>query len=249
MSGHSKWATIRRKKEKTDAERGRVFTRIIKELTVAARMDGGDVEGNPRLRTAVSAAKEANMPQSNIERAIKKGTGELPGVTYEEVTYEGYGPGGVAVMIEAVTDNKNRTVSDIRHMFSKRGGSLGENGSVAWMFDRKGVITLDPKGLSEDNIMEIALEAGAEDLKIEDDEYEIITNPEDFNRVLEAINQGPLEVVESELSMIPKNYIKVEADSAKRLMKMIEDFESHDDVQKIHSNFDIDEELMKEIAE
>ena len=245
MSGHSKWATIRRKKEKTDAARGRIFTRLIKELMVAARMEGGDPNANPRLRTAIAEAKSANMPQNNIERAIKKGTGELPGVNYEEITYEGYGPGGVAIMIEAVTDNKNRTVSEIRHIFSKRGGSLGENGSVAWMFDRRGIININHKGLPEEDLMELVLEAGAEDLKEEDGEYQIITNPDDFNTVLEAIQESPLEITESGISMIPKNIVNVEADNAKRLMKMMEDFESHDDVQNVYANFDIDDELLE----
>jgi len=241
MSGHSKWATIRRKKEKTDAARGRVFTRLIKEISVAARMGGGDAEGNPRLRTAVAAAKAANMPAANIDKAIKKGTGELPGVVYEEITYEAYAPGGVALLIKTLTDSKNRTVSEIRHIVTKRGGNLAETGSVSYMFERKGLITVDPKGLSEDSIMEIALDAGAEDLRSDEDSFDIITEPNDFERVRTAVEKSPLGIESAEISMVPTAYIPVEGENAKKLMKLLEDLEEHDDVQNIYGNFDIDE--------
>jgi len=246
MSGHSKWATIRRKKEKTDAARGKIFTRLIKEISVAARMGGGDENANPRLRTAVYAAKTANMPQSNIERAIKKGTGELPGVVYDEVTYEGYGPGGVALLIQTMTDNRNRTVSEIRHIFTKRGGNLAETGSVSYMFKRKGVITVNPKGLSEDDLMEMALEAGAEDIYGDEESYEITTAPNDFEAVKETVEASPLEIISAEISMVPDNYIEVEGETAKKLLKLLEDLEDHDDVQNLYGNFDVDESLFEE---
>ena len=246
MSGHSKWATIRRKKEKTDAARGRIFTRLIKEITIAARMGGGDAEGNPRLRSAVAAAKAANMPASNIDKGIKKGTGELPGVVYEEITYECYAPGGVALIIKTLTDNKNRTVSEIRHVISKRGGNLAETGAVGYMFERKGVITVDPKGLSEDNVMEIALEAGAEDLRTDEDSFDIITEPNDFETVRAAVEKSPLGIESAEISMLPSVYVKVEGDNARRLAKLLEDLEEHDDVQNVYGNFDIDEAALEE---
>ena len=246
MSGHSKWATIRRKKEKTDAARGRIFTRLIKEITVAARMGGGDIETNPRLRSAVSGAKAANMPQSNIDKGIKKGTGELPGVVYEEIIYEAYAPGGVALMIATMTDNKNRTVGELRHLISKRGGNLAETGSVAYMFERKGVITIDPKGLSEDDIIEVALDAGAEDVKGEDDSFEIITEPNDFETVRQAIEESPLEILEAQIAMVPSIYIKVESVNVKKLMGLLEALEDHDDIQNIWGNFDIDDNELEE---
>lgn len=246
MSGHSKWATIRRKKEKTDAARGRVFTRLIKEITIAARMGGGDPEGNPRLRTAIAAAKAANMPANNIDKGIKKGTGELPGVIYEEITYEAYAPGGVALMIKTLTDSKNRTVSEIRHIITKRGGNLAESGAVSYLFERKGVITIDPKGLPEDNIMELVLEAGAEDLRSDEDTYEVITAPNDFEPVRAALEKSPLGIESAEIAMVPAAHIKVEGDAAKKLMKLLEDLEEHDDVQNIWGNFDIDEASIEE---
>ena len=249
MSGHSKWATIRRKKEKTDAARGRIFTRLIKEITVAARMGGGDIDGNPRLRTAVGAAKTANMPQSNIDKAIKKGTGELPGVIYEEITYEAYAPGGIALMIATMTDNKNRTVGELRHLISKRGGNLAETGSVSYMFERRGIITIDPKGLSEDDIMEVALDAGADDIKDEDDSYEIITEPNDFETVRQVIEESPLEILEAQIAMVPSIFVKVESDNVKKLMGLLEALEDHDDIQDIWGNFDIDESELEEEEE
>jgi len=246
MSGHSKWATIRRKKEKTDAARGRIFTRLIKEITIAARMGGGDAEGNPRLRSAIAAAKAANMPAANIDKGIKKGTGELPGVIYEEITYECYAPGGVALLIKTLTDSKNRTVSEIRHIITKRGGNLAETGSVGYMFERKGVITVDPKGLSEDNVMEIALEAGAEDLRADEDSFDIITEPNEFETVRAAVEKSPLGIESAEISMLPSVYVKVEGDNARKLMKLLEDLEEHDDVQNLYGNFDIDEAALQE---
>ena len=246
MSGHSKWATIRRKKEKTDAARGRIFTRLIKEISVAARIGGGDEESNPRLRTAITAAKAANMPQANIERAIKKGTGELPGTVYEEVTYEGYGPGGVALLIQTMTDNRNRTVSEIRHLFAKHGGNLAETGAVNYMFNRKGVILVNPKGLSEDDVMELALEADAEDVSQEDSNFMITTASRDFETVKQAIEESPLEIISAEISMVPDNYVRVEGENAKKLLKLLEDLEEHDDVQNLYGNFDVEESLLEE---
>lgn len=246
MSGHSKWATIRRKKERTDAARGRIFTRLIKEITVAARTGGGDESGNPRLRQAVLDAKAANMPQSNIDRAIKRGTGELPGVVYEEITYEAYAPGGVALLISAMTDNKNRTVSEIRHIFTRRGGNMAETGSVSYMFERKGVISIDPKGLSEDNVMELALETGAEDIKEDEGNYDIITAPGDFDAVKEAVEAGPVEILSAEVALLPSTYIEVTGEDGAKLLKLLDDLENHDDVQNIYGNFDIDPALLQE---
>ena len=246
MSGHSKWATIRRKKEKTDAARGKIFTRIIREIVIAARTGGGDENANSRLRSAVAAARNANMPQANIEKAIKRGTGELPGVSYEEITYEAYAPGGVALLILTMTDNKNRTVNEIRHIFTKRGGNLAETGAVSWMFQRKGVITIDAEGISEDEIMELALDAGAEDIREEDNSFEIITEPNDFETVRERIEAGKVKILSAEISMIPSNYIKVEGDNAKKLLRLLEGIEDLDDIQNIYGNFDIDDSIFAE---
>ena len=247
MSGHSKWHSIKHKKAKVDAARGRIFTKLIKELTVAARMGGGDPDANPRLRVALAAAKSANMPGKNIDNAIKKGTGELPGVVYEDVTYEGYGPGGVAVFIEAVTDNKNRTVAEIRHLFSKYGGNMGENGSVAWMFERKGLITVPKEQYTEDELMEIALEAGAEDMTPQDDVYEILTAYEDFQTVRNELEEKNIAMESANLTMIPQNTIKLEGKPAEQLMKFMSILDEHDDVQNVHANFDIDDEEMERI--
>jgi YebC/PmpR family DNA-binding regulatory protein len=219
---------------------------LIKEITVAARMGGGDINGNPRLRTAVDGAKAANMPQSNIDRAIKKGTGELPGVVYEEINYEAYGPGGVALLIEVMTDNKNRTVGEIKHIVSKYGGNFAESGAVAWMFSRKGVITVNPKGLPEDAIMELALEAGAEDMSEDDGNFEIVTETADFDAVKEAVESSPVEILSAEITMVPSNYVKVEGADVKKLMNLLEHIEENDDVQNIHGNFDIDPEEMED---
>ena len=238
MSGHSKWATIKRKKAVLDSKRGKIFTKLIKEITIAAR-DGGDVNGNPRLRLAVDNAKAQNMPLDNIERAIKKATGELEGVTYHELTYEGYGPAGVAVLVEVATDNKNRTVAEVRHLFSKNGGSMGETGSVAWMFDRKGVITLPAEGKKEDDVMEIILEVGADDLTTEEDYFEVTTSVESFETVRRTLVDKSFTVENASLQWIAKNMIEVKGEDAEKVMKMIEGLEDLDDVQNVYSNADI----------
>jgi len=238
MSGHSKWATTRRKKAVIDAKRGKMFTKLIKEITIAAREGGGDPEGNPRLRLAIDNAKAANMPQDNIERAIKKATGELEGQSFHELIYEGYGPSGIAIMVEVATDNKNRTVAEVRHLFSKGGGSLGETGSVAWMFDRKGVILLPPKGKTEDEVMEIILDEGAEDLHTEDDYFEVQTPLESFEPVRKALVNKDFEIENASLQWIAKNAISVEGEEAEKVMKLIESLEDSDDVQNVFSNAD-----------
>ena len=236
MSGHSKWATIKRKKATIDAKRGKLFTKLIKEITIAARQSGGDIDGNPRLRLAVDNAKAANMPMDNIERAIKKATGELEGVNYLELNYEGYGPGGVAIYIESLTDNKNRSVAEIRHSLSKYGGSLGESGSVAWMFDRKGVITVPIQNKSEDDIMEIIIDAGADDLQTEDDFYEITTDIESFEAVRKALIENDIKIENASLQWIAKNTVKVTGETAEKLMKLIDNLEDNDDVQNVYTN-------------
>ncbi len=246
MSGHSKWSTIRRKKEKEDAKRGKIFTKLIKEITVAARQGGGDPEGNPRLRTAIQNAKASNMPQANIDRAIKKGTGELPGAVYEEVIYEGYGPQGVALLIESLTDNKKRTVSDIRYILSKHNGHLGETGSVAWMFEQKGVITVEEA--NEDELLALALEAGAEDMKPEDGGYEIITAPEKLGEVKEKLEEGGITCQSAQVTRIPQTTVKLEGKAAEQTLKLMEALEDHDDVQNVYSNFDIDVSIMEELS-
>lgn|SRR5574341_37401 len=249
MSGHSKWSTIKRKKEKTDAERGKIFTKIIKEITIAARIGGGDPEGNPRLRTAVVAAKEANMPQSNIERAIKKGTGELPGVTYEEITYEGYGPGGVAMLVEVTTDNKNRAVADIRHQFARFGGNLGETGSVNWMFEKKGIITVEKsKVKNEDELLTIVLDAGALDLTSDTQNYEIQTPPNLLDKVKQALDKNKIPLVNAEITMLPQSTVRLEGKNAEQMLKLMENLEEHEDVQKVYANFDIEETLMEKLS-
>lgn len=245
MSGHSKWATIKHKKEKTDAARGRLFTRLIKELTIAARNGGGDENSNPRLRTAVSAAKAANMPWANIERAIKRGTGELPGVTYEEITYEGYGPGGVAIMLEVLTDNKNRTVAELRHILSKYGGNMGEAGCVSWMFHKRGVISVPADKVNEDDLMLLALDAGADDVSPEDNLFEIVTSPDNFEPVRQALEKNSIPIESAEITMHPQNTIKLEGKSAESLLKMMDALEEQDDIQNIYSNFDIDDKLLQ----
>jgi YebC/PmpR family DNA-binding regulatory protein len=241
MSGHSKWHSIKHKKAAVDAKRGRVFTRLIKEITVAARLGGGDPEGNPRLRTAVLAAKDANMPQDNITRAIKKGTGELEGVTYEETTLEGYAPGGVAVMLNVLTDNKNRTLPEIRHIFAKYGGNLGEHNSVSWMFERKGYFVLEESATSEDHLLEVALEAGAEDVQRDGDNFEVTCSPDDFETVQGALRERSIPTVVSEIKMLPKTTVRAEGPTAKKVLNFIELLEDHDDVQNVWANFDIDE--------
>ena len=249
MSGHSKWSTIKRKKGANDAKRGKMFTKLIKEITIAARSGGGDPNGNPRLRSAIMAAKTENMPKDNIDRAIKKGTGDLDGAIYDEILYEGYGPGGVAILVETMTDNKNRTVADIRHFFAKSGGNLGESNCVAWMFDKKGSVTVDKKGIKEDELMEIALEAGAEDVVEEVDSFQILTSPEDFNDVVEQLEQRGIQFGDVGLSMIPQNTIEVvELKTAQSLMRLLDSLEDHDDVQKVHANFDISDEIMESLS-
>ncbi|GMU95505.1 MAG: YebC/PmpR family DNA-binding transcriptional regulator [Ignavibacterium album] len=245
MSGHSKWATIKRKKAALDAKKGKIFTKLIKEITIAARQGGGDPAGNPRLRLAIDNAKAENMPAENIERAIKKATGELEGVTYHELTYEGYGPAGVAMLVEVATDNKNRTVAEVRHIFSKHGGSLGETGSVAWMFERKGVITIPKQNKSEDDILSIVLDAGADDLQTEEEFYEITTTVENFESVRKALQENNLKVDNASLQWIAKNTIEVKGEDAEKVMKLIEALEDCDDVQNVYSNADIDETSIK----
>lgn len=245
MSGHSKWATIKRKKAALDAKKGKIFTKLIKEITIAARQGGGDPAGNPRLRLAIDNAKSENMPAENIERAIKKATGELEGVTYHELTYEGYGPAGVAMLVEVATDNKNRTVAEVRHIFSKHGGSLGETGSVAWMFERKGVITIPKQDKSEDDILAIVLDAGADDLQTEEEFYEITTSVENFESVRKALQENNLKVDNASLQWIAKNTIEVKGEDAEKVMKLIEALEDCDDVQNVYSNADIDEASIK----
>jgi len=249
MSGHSKWHSIKHKKAKVDAQRGKIFTKLIKEITVAARMGGGDPEMNPRLRVAVAAAKAANMPSKNIDNAIKKGTGEMPGVVYEDMSYEGYGPAGVAIFIEAVTDNKNRTVADLRHVLGKYGGNLGESGSVAWMFERKGMITVPRKNYTEEQLFEVALECGAEDMESEEESYVIYTAFEDFNAVRNELENKGIHIDESRLTMIPQNYVDVSGSDAEKIMKLMDVLDDHDDVQNVFANFDIDEKEMERILE
>ena len=241
MSGHSKWSTIKRKKEKADAQRGKIFTKFIREITTAARLGGGDEDSNPRLRSAVIAAKSANMPASNIEKAIQKGTGELPGVVYEEKSYEGYGPGGVAILIDTLTDNTNRTTSEVRHLLTKYSGNLGEAGCVSWMFDKKGLIAIDRASCDEERLMDLILEAGAEDMTVEDDVYEILTDPDDFANVKEAIDEAQIPTQSAEITRIPKSTVKVEGNQAQQTLKLMEALEESDDIQQVYSNFDIDE--------
>jgi YebC/PmpR family DNA-binding regulatory protein len=244
VSGHSKWATIRRKKEKVDAARGRVFTRLIRELTVSARQGGGDENSNARLRSAILSAKSANMPAENIERAIKRGTGELPGVTYEQVSYECYGPGGVALLIEVMTDNRNRTVSEIRRMLTKRNGSMGESGSVNWMFERKGTIIIPREKVDEDQLMMNALDAGADDMIADEDQFTIYTASEKLDSVRDALAAN-YQIQSAEVGMIPQSTIKVEGSDATLLLNLLEDLEEHDDIQHVYSNFEVDDELLE----
>jgi YebC/PmpR family DNA-binding regulatory protein len=243
MSGHSKWATIRHKKGAQDAKRGKIFTKLIKEITVAARMGGGDEDSNPRLRQAVIKAKGENMPKENIERAIKKGTGELEGVDYQEIVYEGYGPGGVAIMVDALTDNRNRTAADVRSMFSKGGGNLGENGSVSYMFKRKGIIAYSAERYSEDQILEQALEAGAEDVSTEGETIEVTIEPEDFETVLETMQAAGVEHESASISKIPDATVSLDAEGTRKALKLIEMLDDHDDVQEVSTNLDIPDDL------
>jgi YebC/PmpR family DNA-binding regulatory protein len=245
MSGHNKWSTIKHKKGAADAKRGKLFTKLIKEITTAARIGGGDPSGNPRLRKAVDEAKAANMPGDNIDRAIKKGTGELEGVVYDEITYEGYGPEGVAVLLEVMTDNKNRTVAEIRHLFSKYNGSLGENGCVAWMFDSVGLITVSKEVATEEQLFEVAAEAGAEDIKDEDDVFEIHTPVDTFDEVSKAVVSAGIETIDASLTRLPQTTVKLEGKPAETMLKLYGALEDHDDVQNIYANFDIPDEIME----
>jgi len=248
MSGHSKWATIKHKKGALDAKRGKTFTRLIKEITIAAKAGGGDPDGNPRLRTAILAAKAENMPGDNIKKAIQRGTGELEGVSYEEITFEGYGPGGVAVIVEVTTDNRNRTVSEIRHCFSKNGGNLGSTGSVLHMFSKKGLIAVEKSAASEEKLMDIVLEAGGEDLNDEGDTWEIITEPGSYEAVLNAVKAAKVPTVISEVTMIASTYTKLDDATAKQMMRLLEALEDFDDTQNVYSNFDMDAEQMEQVA-
>jgi YebC/PmpR family DNA-binding regulatory protein len=246
MAGHSKWAGIKHKKAIVDAKRGKTFSKISKELSVAARIGGGNPDMNPRLRLAMEKAKSVNMPSDNIKRALQKGTGELPGATYEESIYEGYGPAGVALMIETLTDNKNRTVGEIRHILSKQNGNMGESGCVAWIFDKKGYLLINKKDIDEDTLMTAALDAGAEDFKNDPDEenYEVVTSPEDFTKVREFIEKQNIKLNLAEVTLLPKNYVKLEAADARKMLKLMDALEDHDDVQNVYANFDIPDEIM-----
>jgi YebC/PmpR family DNA-binding regulatory protein len=250
VSGHSKWAQVKHKKAAVDAKRGKIFTRIVKEISVAARLGGGDPDGNPRLRTAIEKAKEVNMPQENIKRAIMKGTGELPGMTYEETVYEGYGPGGTAILLEVLTDNRNRTVSEIRHIMTKHGGNLGEAGCVGWMFEKKGYILVEKTNIDEDSLMSIALESGAEDLKNDpgEDSYEIITAPEDMNKVKTSLEAAGVPLSLAEITMLPRSYISLDGKSAEQMIRLIEALEEHEDMQNVYTNVDIPDEVMDRVG-
>ena len=242
MSGHSKWHSIKYKKAAQDAKRGKIFTKIIRELAVSARIGGGDPDTNPRLRKAITDAKAVNMPADNIKRAILKGTGQLEGVNYEEIAYEGYGAGGVAIYVEVLSDNKNRTISELRHIFTKNNGRIGESGCVAWMFQRKGYIVVEQSKASEDELLEVALDAGAEDLREDGSNYEIFTSPENYEPVVNALKEHNIELAASNLGYIPQNYVKLEGKQAQQLLRLMEELEDHDDVQNVWANFDIDEE-------
>jgi len=247
MSGHSKWSTIKHKKAAKDAKRGKIFTKMIKEITVAARMGGGDINANPRLRTAVLTARSNSMPTENIDRAIKKGTGELEGVTYEEIQYEGYGPGGAAIIAQVLTDNKNRTVSEIRRLFTKHGGNMGETGCVSWMFEKKGLITVEKSQADEDRLMSVVLDAGADDIRDEGDIFEIVTPPEDFATVKERLDQEKIAVASAQVTLLPKNTVDIGAKHAEQILKLSEELEDHDDVQSVSANFHISDELMEKV--
>jgi YebC/PmpR family DNA-binding regulatory protein len=239
MAGHSKWANIKHKKSREDAKRGKIFTKLIKEITVAAKIGGGDLESNPRLRAAVDAAKNANMPKDNIERGIKKGTGELEGVSYEDIRYEGYGPGGAAVLVECLTDNKNRAVAEVRHLFAKHGGNLGENGCVGWMFEKKGLMVISKEDADEEKLMEVALEAGAEDIEEQEDSFEIYSEPSEFEAVKNALDEAGIKYEAAEITMIPQNETSVDGKDAEKMVKLIDGLEDCDDVQNVYTNADI----------
>jgi len=248
MSGHSKWHSIKHKKAAADSKRGRIFTRLIKEMTAAARSGGGDPDGNPRLRLAVATAKAANMPADNIKKAIMRGTGELPGISYEDVNYEGYGPGGVAIFMHVLTDNRNRTVAELRHILSKNGGNLGETGCVGWMFDRKGYFVVEKSAADEEKLLDLALGAGADDMREDGSNFEILTAPENFENVRAALEKEKIPTASAEVSMIPQNYIKLEGKSAQTMLKLMEALEDHEDIQNVWANFDIDESELEEAS-
>jgi len=245
MSGHSKWASIRHKKGAVDAKRGKIFSKLIKEITVAARLGGGDPEGNPRLRVAIQAAKGQNMPKDNIARAIKKGTGELAGTSYEEYNYEAYGPGGVALMVNSLTDNRNRTVADIKHIFERHGGNLGEPGCVSWIFEKKGLVVFEKNSVEEEKLLDLALEAGAEDIKESETQFEILTDPADFESIKKAFDDQGLSYSVAEISMIPQNTVKLEGRDAERVLSLMEALEENDDISNVYANFDIPDEVME----
>jgi YebC/PmpR family DNA-binding regulatory protein len=248
MSGHSKWHSIKHKKSTVDAKRGKIFSKMIKEITVAARLGGGDADGNPRLRLAIEKAKSVNMPKDNIGRAIKKGTGELEGISYEEFPYEGYGPGGVAVLVEMMSDNRNRTISEVRHIFTKYNGKPGEAGSVAWMFEKRGVIILSKEGVDEDALMEHVLDAGAEDMIEEDRNWEIHTKPGDFEQIKRALEDKGLPILSAEVTMVPRNTLSLTGKEAEQMLRLMEALEDNEDVQNVYANFDIPEEIMERMT-
>jgi YebC/PmpR family DNA-binding regulatory protein len=248
MSGHSKWSTIKHKKGAADAKRGKIFTKLIKEITVAARTGGGDPGGNPRLRSAITAAKAENMPKDNIDRAIKKGTGELPGVSYEEATFEGYGPGGVAILVEILSDNRKRTVADIRHIFSKNAGNLGEAGCVSWMFGKKGLIVFEKEKVGEEKLMNVALDAGAQDVRETEKEFEVVCDPPDFEKVKKALEQAQLKPLLAEITMVPQSTIKLAGKEAQQMLRLMESLEDSDDVQHAYANFDIPDAEMEQLS-
>ncbi len=248
MGGHSHWATTKRHKASVDAKRGKIFTKIIREITIAARLGGGDPEGNPRLRLAIAKAKDVNMPSDNIKKAIQRGTGELPGVHFEEFQLEGYGPGGCALLIDLTSDNRNRTVAEIRNIFSKQNCNLAEAGAVAWQFHKKGLLVVEKGKVDEDKLMSLALDAGAEDMKVDEKTYEVITDPHDFEKVKKALADAKIETSMAEVTYVPENYIKLDEKHAEAVLKLVDILEDHDDVQKVHSNFDIPEEIMEKVA-
>ncbi len=248
MSGHSKWSSIKHKKAAKDAKKGKLYTKLIKEITVAARMGGGDINANPRMRTAILTAKAASMPAENIDRAIKKGTGELEGVSYEEIVYEGYGPGGTAILVHVLTDNKNRTVSEMRRLFTKYGGTMGESGCVAWMFDKKGLITVDKGQIDEDRLIALVLDGGAEDVLEEDDLFEIVTPPQDFEKVRELLQRGNVAMVTAQVSMMPKSTVTLDKKFAEQALNLTSDLEDHDDVQSVAANYDIPDEIIEKAS-
>jgi YebC/PmpR family DNA-binding regulatory protein len=248
MSGHSKWATTKHKKALIDSKRGKSFTKIIREVTIASRIGGGDPEGNPRLRTAILKAKDVNMPSDNIQKAIMRGTGELPGTTYEELRYEGYGPGGVAMLIDATTDNKNRTAPEFRQIFSKGGGNMGESGCVSWMFQKRGYLTVDKIKIKEDDLMNIVLDAGGEDMQTSDTSYTIFTDPQSFEAVKTALKKNKIETSYAEITMVPQTYVKLEGKEAAQMLHLMEALEDHDDVQNVYANFDISDQLIEQLV-